>query len=224
MNIKDLLKIFMIMALAASVLVSCGDEDNPVTPNDDDDDGGGVVVDNHPYADDIRENGVILPSSIDGDRTLVADSVYYMDGYVYVESGTLEIKPGTVIMGFEEPSSVADGNESAMIITRNAQIDAEGTAENPIIFTSELDAEPFGETIILNQTNSKLWAGLIILGNAPAYSAGNTDAIQIEGIPDGEARAQFGGDDEEHSSGILKYVSIRFSGAEIGPGDEIQGL
>ncbi|MBD3617653.1 MAG: T9SS C-terminal target domain-containing protein [Gracilimonas sp.] len=219
MDFKDLLKIFMITALTGSVLVSCSSDNNPVNGNDDDDN-----TEQHPYASDIRDNGVILPSSIDGNRSLSADSVYYLDGYVFVESGTLTIEPGTVIMGFEEPSEVADGNETALIITRNARIDAEGTAENPIIFTSELDGEPFGETLILNQTNSKLWAGLIILGNAPAYSAGNTDAIQIEGIPDGEARAQYGGDDEEHSSGILKYVSIRFTGAEIGPGDEIQGL
>lgn len=222
MDFKDLLKILMTMALAASVLVSCGDDDNPVAPIDDDDDGGGIV-NNHPYADDIRANGVILPSSIDGDRILVADSVYYIDGYVFVESGTLAIEPGTVIMAFEEPSSVADGNESSLIITRNAQIDAEGDDQDPIIFTSELDGEPFGETLILNQTNSKLWAGLIILGQAPINSEGATE-VQIEGIPDGEARALYGGDNPEHSSGILKFVSIRFTGAEIGPGDEIQGL
>lgn len=224
MDIKDLLRIFMIMALAASVLVSCGDDNNPVTPNDDDDDDdNGEVVDAHPYADDIRDNGVILPTSIEGDLTLDADSVYYIDGYVYQESGTLLIEPGTVILAFEEPSEVAEGNESSLIITRNAQIDARGEVDNPIIFTSEFDGEPFGETITLNQTNSKLWAGLIILGQTPIDSEGANE-VQIEGIPDGESRALYGGDNPEHSSGFLEYVSIRFTGAEIGPGDEIQGL
>lgn len=208
------------MALSAAVLVSCSDDENPIGPDPEPEP---EPEEQHPYADQIRDNGVILPSSIDGDMTLSADSVYYMDGYVFVESGTLTIEPGTVIMGFEQPSEVADGNETAMIITRNAQINAEGTPEDPIIFTSELDGEPFGESLTLNQTNSKLWAGLIILGNAPAYAGGSTE-IQIEGIPDGEERALYGGDDEDDSSGILKYVSIRFTGAEIGPGDEIQGL
>lgn len=208
--------------IALGVMISCGDDD-PVTPIDDNDDDD-PIEELHPYADRIVDNGVIFAGPINGDRTLVADSVYYLDGYVFVESGTLTIEPGTVIMGFETPSEVSEGNETSLIITRNARIEAEGTPDNPIIFTSELDEEPLGGSIILNQTNSKLWAGLIILGNAPAYAGGNTDAIQIEGIPDGEERAQYGGDVEDDDSGTLRYVSIRFSGAEIGPGDEIQGL
>lgn len=217
MDFKKLLILPAAVLLSAAVMISCGDDSTGPDPEPP----GG---EEHPYADDIRENGVILVGSIEGDRSLVADSVYYLDGYVFVENGTLSIEPGTVILGFEEPSSVAEGNETSLIITRTAQIDAEGTPEDPIIFTSELDEEPFGGDITLNETNSKLWAGLIILGNAPAYSEGNTDAIQIEGIVDADSRSQYGGDDENDSSGTLRYASIRFSGAEIGPGDEIQGL
>jgi hypothetical protein len=223
MYFKQLLNIFIIIALASAVLVSCGDDNNPVNPTPDPDPDPDPVEE-HPYADQIRENGVIIAGPIDGDRTFVADSVYYLDGYVFVESGTLTIEPGTVILSFEDPSEVAEGNETSLIVTRNARIDAQGTPENPIIFTSEFDEEPFGGSITLNETNSKLWAGLIVLGNAPAYSNGNTNAIQIEGIVDPDARSQYGGDDAEHSSGIMRYVSIRFTGAEIGPGDEIQGL
>ncbi|MEX0771686.1 MAG: hypothetical protein WD038_00885 [Balneolales bacterium] len=219
MDLKFSIKALALMFITVSMIVSC-DDDNSVNDNGN----GNGEEEKHPYADNIRENGVIVPGSITENTTWSADSVYYLDGYVFVESGTLTIEPGTVVMGFEEPSSVADGNETALIITRDAQIDAEGTADNPIIFTSELDGEPFGESLTLDETSSKLWAGLIMLGKAPAYSGGNTDAIQIEGIPDGEARAQYGGTDEEHSSGVLKYASIRFTGAEIGPGSEIQGL
>ncbi|MEX0720913.1 MAG: hypothetical protein WD059_09610 [Balneolaceae bacterium] len=215
MDYKFILKALALIVATVLTTVSCNDN-NSVNVGDEEEE--------HPYANDIRENGVIVPGSINGNTTWSADSVYYLDGYVFVESGTLTIEPGTVILGFEQPSSIAEGNETALIITRDAKINAEGTANNPIIFTSELDGEPFDESLTLNQTNSKLWAGLIILGKAPAYSGGNTDAIQIEGIPDGEARAQYGGTDEDHNSGALKYVSIRFSGAEIGPGDEIQGL
>lgn len=209
----------LLLSLAGLLTFASCSEDNPVSPNPEPE-----PVEQHPYADQIRDNGVIISGSIDGDRTFVSDSTYYLDGYVFVENGTLTIEPGTVIMGFEEPSDVAEGNETSLIITRTAQIDAQGTATNPIIFTSELDEEPFGGSLTLNETNSKLWAGLIILGNAPAYSNGNTDAIQIEGIVDADERSQYGGDEPDHSSGTLEYVSIRFSGAEIGPGDEIQGL
>jgi hypothetical protein len=213
------IKSILIAAVVLGAIVSCSDENNPVTTGQDPD-----PVEEHPYADQIRDNGVILSGPIEGDRTFAADSVYYLDGYVFVESGILTIEPGTVILSFEDPSDVAEGNETSLIITRNARIDAQGTPDNPIIFTSEFDEEPFGGEITLNETNSKLWAGIIMLGNAPAYSNGNTDAIQIEGIVDPDARSQYGGDDSGHSSGIMRYVSIRFTGAEIGPGDEIQGL
>lgn len=219
MEVKEISKLLLIATLSLGTVVACSDDD-PVSNNG----GGDPIEDLHPYADEIVDNGVIISGSIDGDRTFDADSVYYLDGYVFVESGTLTIEPGTVVMAFEEPSDVAEGNETSLIVTRDAQIDAEGTADNPIIFTSEFDQEPLGGTITLNQTNSKLWAGIIILGNAPSYSNGNTDALQIEGIVDPDSRSQYGGEDEEHSSGIMKYVSIRFTGAEIGPGDEIQGL
>lgn len=219
MNIKPLLTTSLLIALLSGLLISCSDDNNPVGPGTNE-----PPAEEHPYADQIRENGVILSGPIEGDRTFSADSVYYLDGYVFVESGTLTIEPGTVILSFETPSEVAEGNETSLIITREAQIIADGTPEAPIIFTSEYDQEPFGGSLTLNETNSKLWAGLIVLGNAPAYSQGNTDAIQIEGIVDADERSQYGGTDEEHSSGTLRYVSIRFSGAEIGPGDEIQGL
>tara|TARA_R100001143_G_C3361275_1_gene136329 strand:+ start:44594 stop:46081 length:1488 start_codon:yes stop_codon:yes gene_type:complete len=221
MYINKLIRLLLLLAVSLTLFISCSDDSNPVNPDPDPDPD---PVPTHPYADEIRDNGVIISGPIEGDRTFVADSVYYLDGYVFVESGTLTIEPGTVVLAFESPSEVAEGNETSLIITRNAQIDAQGTAANPIIFTSTLDEEPFGGSIILNQTNSKLWAGIIILGNAPAYAGGNTDAIQIEGIIDPDSRSQYGGDDPDHSSGILQYVSIRFSGAEIGPGDEIQGL
>lgn len=213
------IKSILMAAVVFGAIVSCSDDNNPVTPGQDPD-----PSEEHPYADQILDNGVIISGPIEGDRTFAADSVYYLDGYVFVENGTLTIEPGTVILSFEDPSDAAEGNETALIITRNAQIDARGTPDNPIIFTSEFDEEPFGGEIALDETNSKLWAGIIILGSAPAYSNGNTDAIQIEGIVDPDARSQYGGDDPDDSSGIMRYVSIRFTGAEIGPGDEIQGL
>lgn len=217
MKLSLLLKLSFIALLPMLVLVSCDDDDdNPVTP---------PVEDVHPYADRIVDNGVILSGSITDDRSLVADSVYYLDGYVFVEgTSELDIEPGTVIMAFEQPSEVAEGNATSLIITRNAKINAEGTRQNPIIFTSVLDEEALGESPNLNENNSKLWAGVILLGNAPAFSAGNETAIQIEGIVDPDERSTYGGFDEDDSSGIMRYVSIRFTGAEIGPGDEIQGL
>lgn len=214
--------IFTLVVLLFVAMVSCSDSTTSVDPDPTPPEPEPIPA--HPYADQIRDNGVIISGPIQGDRSFVADSVYYLDGYVFVESGTLDIEEGTVVLFFDEPSEVAEGNASSLIITRNAKINAVGTPDNPIIFTSAFDEEPFGGPITLNETNSKLWAGIILLGNAPTYSNGNTDAIQIEGIIDPDDRSQYGGDDPDHSSGAMRYVSIRFTGAEIGPGDEIQGL
>ena len=221
MKIAYILKSALVFILLLGLLSSCSDDNNPTGGNTDEDP---PIEEEHPYAGLIVDNGVIISGPISSDRTFTADSVYYLDGYVFVESGTLTIEPGTVVYAFEDPSSIAEGNETSLIITREAKIDAQGTPENPIIFTSEFDEEPLGGPITLNETNSKLWAGIILLGKAPAYTNGNTDSIQIEGIVDPDERSQYGGNDPDHSSGIMRYVSIRFTGAEIGPGDEIQGL
>jgi len=67
-----------------------------------------------------------------------------------------------------------------------------------------------------------LWGGLIILGNAPVNL--REGEARVEGIPVFESRGIFGGGDEDDDSGILRYVSIRHGGTNIGAGNEINGL
>lgn len=149
-----------------------------------------------------------------------ADKEYLLDGLVYLEDGgTLNIEAGTVIKAKATPSNSND-NASALIIARGATINAEGTASNPIIFTSELDDL---EGITLAKEDNGQWGGLLVLGKAPVYKKGNTE-VQIEGIPSNEARGLYGGNEADDNSGILKYVSIRFTGIGFAPGDELQGL
>lgn len=158
---------------------------------------------------------VDVKGEITGDVTWTSDKVYRLDGFVFVESGTLTIEPGTVVIAKTTPTT--SDNTTSLIITREAKIIAEGTAENPIIFTSEEDNGS------LTEEDAGFWGGLIVLGKAQVYAGGATE-VQIEGIPTGETRALHGGNDDAHSSGIIKYVSIRYSGSEIAPGNEIQGL
>jgi len=160
-----------------------------------------------------------------GDGDLVAgetynwtnDNEYILDGYVYLEAGgVLNIQAGTVIKGMEVPST-ADA-ASALIITKDAQIFAEGTASQPIIFTSTADD---GNLI---EADNGFWGGLIVLGNGTVARPGGSDFI--EGIPN-ESRTEFGGGaipNDTESSGIIKYISIRHGGAELAPGSEINGL
>jgi len=150
--------------------------------------------------------------------TLTADQEYLLDGFVFVEEGaTLIIQPGTVIKARQTPTT--GDNASALIIARGGKIIADGTASHPIIFTSELD--DVSNPTDLTWSDRGLWGGLIVLGRA---TTNRGIEGSIEGIPTGEARATYGGDNDNDNSGVLRYISIRHGGAELGPGDEINGL
>lgn len=141
-------------------------------------------------------------------------NTYILDGLVFVNDGqTLNIEAGTIIKG--KPGE-AD-NASALIIAQGGKIMAEGTAAEPIIFTAEGD-DGTGQSPALRG----LWGGLIILGKSTLNSTPGTSAI--EGIPTNEPRGTYGGTTEDDNSGILKYVSIRHGGTNIGEDNEINGL
>ena len=148
-----------------------------------------------------------------------ADKEYLLDGLVYLEEvGKLNIEEGTIVKFKSQPTT--GDNTSALIITRDAQIFAEGTATDPIIFTSDLDD---GNPGALDEKDNSLWGGLILLGKSRVSVDGSPEG-QIEGIDATEPRGRFGGTNDQDNSGIMRYVSIRHTGAELAPGDELQGL
>ena len=161
-------------------------------------------------------NIVEVTSPITGNVNWTADNVYRISGYTFVEDGTLTIDPGTVVIAAAKDGE--DAEASALIVTTTATIEAEGTAENPIIFTSELDDGS------LLPTDVGQWGGLVVLGTAPAEAGGATSNIQIEGIDSDEGNSTYGGQDADDDSGTLRYLSIRHTGDILGNGDEVQGL
>ncbi len=90
-------------------------------------------------ADDV--DGVV-----DGVLTLGGGNEYILDGITFVENGVLKIEPGTIIRG-ELQSGPDVQDAGTLVITRTARIDAQGTADSPIIFTTAAvdDVAPFGE-------------------------------------------------------------------------------
>ncbi|MFT7120206.1 MAG: hypothetical protein ACJAZ9_000376 [Neolewinella sp.] len=148
-----------------------------------------------------------------------SDNVYILDGLVYLETGgILNIEAGTVIRGAVEITT--GDNTTALIISRGAQIFARGTATAPIIFTAEDDdLSTYGDFLPRDRGE---WGGLIILGSATVARPDGEDGV--EGIDADEARAQFGGTNDEDNSGVLNYVSIRHGGAQLSPNNEINGL
>ena len=162
---------------------------------------------------------VITDASINAGDVVywTADNTYVLDGLVYVEDGAvLNIEAGTVIKARAGSSE----NASALIISQGARIFAEGTADNPVIFTAYSDdvTDPYDVTPDVRGQ----WGGLIILGKAVINEAGGVD--YVEGIAEESERTVFGGDDDDDNSGVLRYVSIRHGGTELAPGDEINGL
>ncbi|MEQ9439943.1 MAG: IPT/TIG domain-containing protein [Cyclobacteriaceae bacterium] len=147
-----------------------------------------------------------------------ADNEYFLSGLVFLEEGgVLNIEEGTTIRFTEETGA---DNTSALIISRGAQIEAIGTADAPIIFTSEADTANAN----LLPTDNGQWGGLILLGNAPTEKGGATSGINIEGIDSSNPRGTYGGTAPDDDSGTLQYVSIRYTGVGIAPNSEIQGL
>ncbi|MDO6439698.1 hypothetical protein Q4534_19890 [Cyclobacterium sp. 1_MG-2023] len=170
-----------------------------------------------------------IASVIRVDENITTD-VVWETGKVYVlgsritvtEGAELTIQPGVIVKG--EAGSGA--NATALVIARGATIEAEGTADQPIIFTSIADEITPGMIASpnLDPDIDGLWGGLLVLGRAPGSFAGDVSEVQIEGIPPSDTNGLHGGDDPEDYSGKLKFLSIRHGGANIGEGNEINGL
>lgn len=212
---KKVLLSILFVGVVGSIFTGCsGDDDAPIviteTPMEGGDDDG----------DD--DTNSILTGQITSDMTLTSDIVWTLDGRVTVTNGaTLTIEPGTIIkaLGGQE------ANASVLIIARNATLNANGTAAQPIIMTSTADGIQSGETIgTLTENDRGLWGGLIVLGNAPGSFDGDVTEQQIEGIPANDPNGLYGGNDPGDSSGSITYISIRHGGTDIGEGNEINGL
>lgn len=168
----------------------------------------------------------IVGDNISQNTTWETGKTYILGGRIAVTAGaTLTIQQGVVVKG----EAGSGPNATALIIARGGKLMAEGKAEAPIIFTSVAD-EITPEQVAAGDFRSPnldpdldgLWGGLIILGNAP-ISAENSP-MQIEGIPPSDQNGLYGGNDANDHSGEIRYISIRHGGANIGEGNEINGL
>ncbi len=175
------------------------------TPEDTDTD---VPVDTDTDTDttdtELRIERVTAP--ITADTVWDAGAVWVLagDAILFVEgSAVLTIEAGTTVMG--EPGS-------ALVVTRDARVDARGTADAPIVLTS---ASPVGSR------RPGDWGGLVMLGNA---TVNKTLPRAIEGIDAEDVRGQYGGADDSWNCGALDYVRIEFAGFEVFAGNELNGL
>ncbi len=185
----------------------------------------------------LCDNGACIPDpsqtqefqvsgEITSDMVWTSGDIYILNDRVTVVDGvTLTIEPGVVVKG----QAGTGANASALLVARGGILLAEGTASAPIIFTSVADQLQPGQIASPNLDSdvNGLWGGLIVLGRAPisaSNDAGDVTEVQIEGIPTSDANGLYGGNDPTDNSGVLRYISIRHGGTNIGEGNEINGL
>lgn len=154
---------------------------------------------------------VTLEGNITADMTLSAGTRYLLKGKVYVQApAKLTIPAGTVIAGDKT-------TQGTLIVNRGAKIDAQGTASNPIIMTSN------GAPGFRNRGD---WGGVVILGKA--YTNGSASST-IEGISaSGSENGLYGpganAAADNDNSGIMRYVRIEFAGIPLSQDNELNSL
>ncbi len=194
-----------------SFAAACGD-DSGLTDDisDDTDQSTDESTDNDDQTEIDAPPGVtvveVAGGDISTDTRWTANNEYHLKGYVFVTAGTLTIEPGTVIKG---------DNGSALAITKEAKLNAVGTATAPIVFTSN-KADP----------NPGDWGGVVMLGKGPINVTGGVNNVEGFATEFGD-RIQYGGGASPapaHDCGKLKYARIEYAGFLLSPDNELNGL
>ncbi|MBQ4833361.1 hypothetical protein J8L70_08940 [Pseudoalteromonas sp. MMG010] len=154
------------------------------------------------------------------DVTLTNDAHWILKGRTAVgndraDNSVLYVQYGTTLIG--------ESGDDFLVVRRGSQIEAQGTATQPITMTSIQDMTGA-------ETGIGQWGGLVLLGNAPANSCGDQQgeatAEELENCgvsAEGDA-GQFGGNISDDNSGTLKYVIVKQAGKTLGNGDELNGI
>ncbi len=147
---------------------------------------------------------VNVAADVTTNTTWVADNVYRLVGFRKVAAGaTLTIQPGTRIEG--DFNTVG----SSLFILRGARIEANGTEQNPIVFTSSRAA---------GTRQPGDWGGLIIVGNGLINRSSPTNIEGTGTSADNPLVNYAGGNDNADNSGTLRYVRVEFAG--FGPAQD----
>lgn len=136
--------------------------------------------------------------------TWTKNNIYKVNCVTYVQPGaTLTVEPGTVV---EAKGRVDLQPAVAIIVHRGARIVAEGTAEEPITFTTQENIDHYWTPARADLARG-MWSGVVILGRAPvpASSKGIVDDVSCP-------NCAYGGDVELDSSGSLEHVRIWYAG------------
>lgn len=157
-----------------------------------------------PHKTEYGDPNQILAGNITVNTKLIKRNIYVLQGNVYVtNNAVLTIEPGTLIIGDFE-------TKGTLVITKGAQIMADGQETDPIVFTSNRSMKKAGD-----------WGGVVILGDAPINKFGNIGSYNLDLDP---SLTTYGGENAASNSGILRYVRIEFAGKKVKGSDTFNGL
>lgn len=160
---------------------------------------------------------VDVSGTLEGNISWTKGNIYRLKGFVRVgedakidgtptKTGTLTIEAGTVIIGER-------ASKATLIVQRGSKIIANGTADAPIVFTSER---------AVGEREAGDWGGLVICGRG----INNLTTGGVKGVAEleGQYGAFHGGADNADNSGSLKYVRVEYAGIPINPNQEVNSF
>ncbi|WP_375235915.1 multidrug transporter [Winogradskyella sp.] len=187
------------LAIAGLLLSSCTTDDTAdIVIND-----NSVTNNNGGGSNPTDPQTIFLSGTFTEDLTLDANNTYKLNGSLIMSAGTtLTIPAGMTI------EALAAGSDVYIAISKGAKINANGTADNPIVLTSDASAPQAGD-----------WGGLILLGDAPINSVTGTATAtsEIAGLP-------YGGTNAADDSGIIRYMRVQYSGGSADGQSENNGI
>jgi len=167
--------------------------------------------------DQIITGNVNIPFS--PDPILISGTVFVGDPSG--PASTLTVAPGQVFV-----SRSAEGVVDLLVVSRGSRMIANGTASQPIVFTS---LEDYLDDLLPNGTSGVGdWGGLAINGRAPLNQC-TVDASAVRGtdacLQTGEGGSGvFGGGDINDSSGSFRFVRVQHAGFQFTPTNELNGI
>ena len=193
-----ILSLSVLSITLAAPLVGCGDsgggdEDSATTNASGDTEPTG----GEPGECEVNEE---ISGEIEADTTWTCDKIL---------SGIVTVK-GDAVLTVAAGVTVRGKSGSALVVAQGSRLEAVGTKDAPIVFTSSQEE---------GKRAPGDWGGIVLLGKA---TTNFQDGIgQAEGLSDD---ATYGGDDPAYSCGTLKWVRVEFSGFELTTDNELNGI
>ena len=178
-----------------------------------------VIVITQPGTGGSTGKRVELSGRITKDTTLFKADENILKGPIYVTSGvTLTVEKGAIVKAAYAGSDVA-----TLVVTRGGKIVAQGSADEPIVFTSSSPSPQSGD-----------WGGIVLCGKASINTSylGTAGLYQVEGgVDNAQGDGLAGSGDavvptpiDDDNSGVLSYVRIEYAGYAFQPDKEINSL